>query len=72
MSNSQLLVFYSEQGNTEVFGYATNWNSTGYYDINCSVRKYRLNVMSMSAIIHKDNVTINYQNSSCKQLTFWG
>jgi len=60
MSNSQLLVFYSEQRNKEFFGYVTNWNSTGYYDINCTVRKYRINILSMSAIIHKEKVTIKY------------
>jgi len=53
MSNSQILVFYSER-HTVVYGYATNWNSTGYFELNYSVRKYRINVQSMSAIIHKD------------------
>jgi len=38
MSNSQILVFYSER-HTVVYGYATNWNSTGYFDAYSSVGK---------------------------------
>ena len=32
LSNSQLLIFYSEQTYITVYGNATNWNSTGYWD----------------------------------------
>jgi len=71
MPNSQLLVFYSAQRHTELHGYATNWNSTGYFDVFYPVRKYSINVLSMRAIIHKVNVTINYQNSFCKRRIFW-
>ena len=60
MSNSQLFVFYSEQLHTVFYGYATNWNSTGYYEINFTARKYRINVLLMNPIIHEDMVAINY------------
>jgi len=32
MSNSQLLVFYSEQSPVTINGKAINWNSAGYWD----------------------------------------
>ena len=59
--NSQLFLFYSEQRHITFYGYVTNWNSAGYFDVYYSVRKYRINVLSMSAIIHKDNETFNCQ-----------
>ena len=42
VSNSQLLVSYSEQRRITSCGYATNWNSTGYVEFYHPVRKYRM------------------------------
>jgi hypothetical protein len=44
VSNSHLLVFYSEQRRIKLYGYATNWNSTGYFEVYHSVREYSVNV----------------------------
>jgi hypothetical protein len=32
VSNSQLLIFYSTQSYVTLYGNATNWNYTGYWD----------------------------------------
>jgi len=42
VSNSQLLVSNSEQRHVKIEGYATNWNSTGYFEMYLSPRKYRV------------------------------
>jgi len=40
LSNSQILVFYSEQQHVIITGYATNWNSTGYFEVFDQESKY--------------------------------
>jgi hypothetical protein len=42
--NSQLLVFYSAQSPTTIYGYATNWNSTGWEEIYPQQSKLNVNV----------------------------
>jgi hypothetical protein len=37
--NSQVLVFYSEKRHRKIQGYATNWDSTGYFEAYYSMRK---------------------------------
>ena len=39
LSNYQILVFYSEQRHITIPGYATNWNSTGYFEVYHNERK---------------------------------
>jgi len=45
VSNSQLIVFYSEHRHKKIYGYMTNWNSTGYFDIHSSEGKYSAQVL---------------------------
>jgi hypothetical protein len=41
LSISQILVFYSKQVQVAFNAYGTNWNSTGYFESNAKVGKYR-------------------------------
>ena len=69
MSISLLRVFYSEQRHYKTYGYATNWNSTGYWEIHYLVRKYSVNVFSMNARNHKETqqltIKILFINTRC-------
>jgi len=46
VSNSQLLVFYSEPIKITTYGTAKNWNSSGYFEVNHPDRKYKLNYLA--------------------------
>jgi len=59
VSNSQLLVFYSAQCYIRIYGNATNWNSTGYweeiYQQKCKFRvKVSTNSVMMSPVQSND------------------
>ena len=51
ISNSQLLVSDSEQRHITTYGYATYWNSSGYFEFYHTVRKWRVKVSSKSAVL---------------------
>jgi hypothetical protein len=42
VANSHLILFYSEKRRITTYGYATNWNNTGYFEAYHSVRTYRV------------------------------
>ena len=41
VSNSQLLMFHREQIHFQTLGNATNWDKTGYFEVDHAVRKLR-------------------------------
>jgi len=47
--NSQLLVFYSEKRHIITYGYASNWNTTGYVEFHHLQNKHTVNVLPKSA-----------------------
>jgi len=49
--NTQLLVFYSEQRNITTYGYASNWNTTGYAEFHFLERKHRVMFLPKSAVV---------------------
>ena len=42
-------MFYSEQRNITTYGYATNWNTTGYAEFHHLERKHTVKVLPKSA-----------------------
>ena len=63
VSNSQILVFYSEKRHFKILGYARNWNSFGYIELHHIERKYRIRVCRRAQCYYLDNVTINDHKS---------
>ena len=72
MSNYQILVFYSEQRHIIIYGNATNWNSSGYFEVFDEERKYSTNVWQTTSLYHLVNETINYNNSFYRNARFSG
>jgi hypothetical protein len=62
--NSQLLVFYSEKRNITTYGYASNWNTTGYVEFHYLERKHWVKVLPKSAVVsqgqHKEIMITNH------------
>ena len=55
-------MFNSENRHIKTYGYLTNWNRSGYMEQLHPVRKYRVKVLSNSAVLLPENVMIiNYK-----------
>lgn len=63
MSNSLLLVFYSENNYMTIYGYVKNWKKTGYFEAYDFPGKYSVNSLTNSIRHHLDKVMINGHNS---------
>ena len=61
--NSQLLVFYSTQSPTTIYGYATNWNLTSWEEICPQQSKFSVNFWRAMSLCHQDNVMIKDHNT---------
>ena len=58
VSNSHLLLFHRAQNTVALPGNASNWNSTGYFDLIHSFRKLGENSWKRALWCHLDNVKI--------------
>ena len=63
MSNSHFLLFNSEKRHIKTYSYAKNWNSSGYVEHIHGESKYRVKVLSKSAVLSAENVMINNYKS---------
>jgi hypothetical protein len=51
VSNSHILVFYSEQSHVTLYGNATNWNGSGWQEVYEPLCKFRVKVFTNNIII---------------------
>jgi len=49
VSNSRLILFYSEKRHIKTYGLTTNWKTTGYFEIYHPMLMYRVKVLPNSA-----------------------
>jgi hypothetical protein len=64
VTNSQLLVFYSQQVHATFYANATNWNSSGYWEeIYPETCKFTVNVLQTIPWYEQDSITMNNSNS---------
>jgi hypothetical protein len=71
VSNSHILVFYSEQSHIKIYGNATNWNGSGWQEIYAPPCKFRVKVFTNSIIILTGKYNDKCSYSFYINFTFW-